>query len=715
VNLYFHTYDTEGQILQSTMCTNQASFLDAAIDSTGNVYATGQFGGSGQFGNIKLSGSTSGSMFLAKYSPTGVALWAVGSTGGAGVTGWAVALDSAGNAYVAGEFMGSSTLQVRVGTIPLNNYTVGTMDAFVAKIDANGKVLWANRFGDGGVRRCMAITADKQGNAYAGANSTIAGGAVQTVYKFNASGSLVWSRSSKPANGALIAYASATAIAVDDQENVCVTGAISGTNVFGTTTLWTKPGLTFGSDYDLEVTKYDSAGNVVWACKDGGTNIEGSAEICMDGAGNTFVLGSINKVTNIGSTTLTNTGSSAVSWYIAKCSSDGFAWAIPAAHFPGQNETPRGPMTAAPDGSVYFAGTYSGGSSSSLLSKLSLVEHPTITTQPTNQTIKVNFKATLIVEATPARTLSYQWYQGAPGDIKNPVPVQSAISNVFTTPSLAQTTTFWVRVSNPAGYADSLAATITIPGPPEITSQPQPTTAARGQSATLSVTARGTEPLGYQWYQVVNGTTYLPLAGANASTYTTAPLTNTSVFAVMVTNVAGSVYSATADVRVIDPPTIVRQPQSLTITNGQIVTLSVTVTGGYDALVFLWFEGSAGDTNHPVAGFLNTFTTPPLTATTRYWVWVRNLVGEVKSDTAVLALPDSRSTLGTVSLLNGKLNFRLTGAAGSRWELQTSSDLKTWAPNATLGPISLDASGATNIEAQPDANRSTFYRAILLR
>ncbi|HEV3311275.1 MAG TPA: DUF4347 domain-containing protein [Chloroflexota bacterium] len=54
----------------------------------------------------------------------------------------------------------------------------------------------------------------------------------------------------------------------------------------------------------------------------------------------------------------------------------------------------------------------------------------------------------------------------------------------------------------------------------KITQQPQSTTILTGQSATLSVTATGSAPRMYQWYQVNNGyPTVIP--GANSSTYTT--------------------------------------------------------------------------------------------------------------------------------------------------------------------------------------------------
>ena len=71
---------------------------------------------------------------------------------------------------------------------------------------------------------------------------------------------------------------------------------------------------------------------------------------------------------------------------------------------------------------------------------------------------------------------------------------------------------------------------------PYVTAQPASQTITAGQTATFSVTAAGTAPLGYQWS--LNGTA---ISGAISSTYTTPAETtsaNGSQFTVVVTNTA---------------------------------------------------------------------------------------------------------------------------------------------------------------------------------
>src|SRR5205085_2617152 len=85
---------------------------------------------------------------------------------------------------------------------------------------------------------------------------------------------------------------------------------------------------------------------------------------------------------------------------------------------------------------------------------------PTITTAPQSQTIGSGQTTTLSVVATGTGALTYQWYQGASGMPTS--PVTGATSSSYTTATLTTTTSYWVRVANAAGTADSPTATIAI-------------------------------------------------------------------------------------------------------------------------------------------------------------------------------------------------------------------------------------------------------------
>lgn len=85
--------------------------------------------------------------------------------------------------------------------------------------------------------------------------------------------------------------------------------------------------------------------------------------------------------------------------------------------------------------------------------------------------------------------------------------------------------------------------------PPSLSVQPDPATVASGSTTTLSVTASGTGPFTYQWYQGAVGTTTTPV-GTNSASFTTPALTSTTTYWVRVSNSAGNVNSTLATVTV---------------------------------------------------------------------------------------------------------------------------------------------------------------------
>ncbi|MEO8392024.1 MAG: choice-of-anchor Q domain-containing protein, partial [Chloroflexota bacterium] len=112
---------------------------------------------------------------------------------------------------------------------------------------------------------------------------------------------------------------------------------------------------------------------------------------------------------------------------------------------------------------------------------------PHITMQPQNQTIVSGNTASLSVAAT-GQSLTYQWYQGTAPDTGTPISGATAAS--FVTPVLTSTTSFWVRVTNPAGNADSNSATVTVQPATQLAFLQQPTKVYQGTSISPSITVR---------------------------------------------------------------------------------------------------------------------------------------------------------------------------------------------------------------------------------
>ncbi|HEY2547677.1 MAG TPA: immunoglobulin domain-containing protein, partial [Candidatus Acidoferrum sp.] len=229
------------------------------------------------------------------------------------------------------------------------------------------------------------------------------------------------------------------------------------------------------------------------------------------------------------------------------------------------------PATNSSDNGAQFNVTVSNSagsatSSSASLTVATVATAPSITTQPTSQTLVVGQTASFSVVATGTAPLSYQWK-------KNGVAVSGAISSSYTTPATATSDSgaqFTVVVGNTAGSVTSSAATLTVTASavaPSITTQPTSQSVTAGQTAPFSVSATGTAPLSYQWKK--NG---VAVSGAISSSYTT-PATATSdsgaQFTVVVGNTAGSVTSSAATLTVTASavaPSITTQPTSQSVT-----------------------------------------------------------------------------------------------------------------------------------------------------
>ena len=261
--------------------------------------------------------------------------------------------------------------------------------------------------------------------------------------------------------------------------------------------------------------------------------------------------------------------------------------------------------------------------------------HPSIATQPTNQTVTAGQTATFTVAATGRVPLIYQWH-------RNGAAITGVASSSYTTPATTSSDNgaqFTVVVSNTLGAATSVPATLTVtasPLHPSITTQPANQTVTVGQTASFSVTATGTAPLSYQWQK--GGS---PILGATSSIYTTPPTTssdNGAQFTVAVKNTVGSVTSGAATLTVNPAPvapSITTQPASQTVTVGQTASFNVTASGTAP-LSYQWKKSGT----RILGATSSTYTTPPTTSSggEQFAVVVSNAVGNVTSSVATLTV-----------------------------------------------------------------------------
>ena len=157
-----------------------------------------------------------------------------------------------------------------------------------------------------------------------------------------------------------------------------------------------------------------------------------------------------------------------------------------------------------------------------------------------------------------------------------------------------------------------------------------------GESVTFTIDVDGPD-VTYQWFFGESGDMTQPIEGATSKTFITGALFEDAAYWVRVTNSAGSRNSETARVSINRPPSIVIQPESTTIYEGDTATLSLEVTGS-TPMSFQWYRGNVGVTTQPVGTNSSTFTTPALNSNTSYWVSVSNAFGITFSSQAIVSV-----------------------------------------------------------------------------
>jgi uncharacterized delta-60 repeat protein len=181
--------------------------------------------------------------------------------------GSCIAVDPAGNVYVAGEAFVAST--------PAGD----DWDWATVKYDVNGNEVWVARYDGPGhiLDHPSAMAIDGAGNVYVTGLSNGLGTDVDyTTLKYANDGSLLWeSRYNGPGNSWDAAYS----LAVDSAGNVIVTGDSVGA----------------AGNHDYATVKYDSNGTRLWVARyDGppGTGNDDTAlKVVVDATGNVYVTG----------------------------------------------------------------------------------------------------------------------------------------------------------------------------------------------------------------------------------------------------------------------------------------------------------------------------------------------------------------------------------------------------------------------------------------
>jgi hypothetical protein len=254
-------YDPDGNVLWVARYNGSGSNYDEpkalVVDEAGDVYVTGQSMNSSYWydsATIKYDGEDGSELWSAIYNGSGQ-----------NNHGNDVAIDADGNIFVAGGSVGTGT----------------NWDYFTAKYEgSSGNQLWVSRYNNtnNNIDVAGVVAVDNEGDVIVTGHSTGSNLEDYLTVKYDgSSGDQLWvKRYNGPGNGRDIA----SAIAVDSDDNVVITGQSKGS----------------GSDLDYSTIKYSgNDGSVVWvdaARYNGPGNYEDIATaVAVDSSGDIYVTG----------------------------------------------------------------------------------------------------------------------------------------------------------------------------------------------------------------------------------------------------------------------------------------------------------------------------------------------------------------------------------------------------------------------------------------
>ncbi len=246
----------------------KSSGKGVALDSTNNVYITGFFSGTAEFGDISLTSAGYRDMFVASLDQEGEWLWVERGGGSSNDYGFSIVIDSNDHPVVTGRFYDDADF----GNIELSSN--GSADLFIAKLNNYGDWLWVEQAGGDSYIEGLSLVADSNNDIIVTGCflDTAQFGAISLtsnewddifVAKLDETGSWLWA---VRAGGEV--YDIGHSVITDSEDNIYVTGEFRGSADFGDTILES------GNSYlsDLFVARLDVTGEWLWAIKAGGTS-----------------------------------------------------------------------------------------------------------------------------------------------------------------------------------------------------------------------------------------------------------------------------------------------------------------------------------------------------------------------------------------------------------------------------------------------------------
>jgi len=295
IDVFVTKYSSGGTLVYSTYIGGAGDDTETsiAVQPTGEAYITGTTAGSFPLLNA-AQGSIGGlqDAFVAKLTATGALSYSTYLGGPGNDAGKGIAVDSTGTAYVIGDTAGPSFPASGPGQ---GTFGGGASDAFVTKYNPAGTIAYSTFLGGNLADIGGGIAVDSAGTVYVagttagafpilnGAQTSLGGQRDAFLAKLSSTGTLSYSTYLGGINDD-----AGLDVGIDSAGSVFVTGFAGP--AFPTVNA-AQP--TFGGGaYDAFVTKFGTAGQIIFSTYFGGPGTELTRGIAIDGGGSVYIGGS---------------------------------------------------------------------------------------------------------------------------------------------------------------------------------------------------------------------------------------------------------------------------------------------------------------------------------------------------------------------------------------------------------------------------------------
>jgi hypothetical protein len=282
-----------------------------AVGSDGSLYVAGVTLANPESIDITQWSAGEGKPFVAHLSADGTKLlYFIPLSAGNGDEARAIAVDAVGNAYVTGQTKDGSfpvkhALQARCN---LNSAGACLGEAFVAKVDPRGALVFATYFGGSGEDAGNAVALDRRGNIYIAGSTTSRDFPLVHPTQRVAGGERDAFAAEIAADGSHIVYSTylggsgsdeARGIAVDGAGNAYVAGTTRSLdfptqNAIQSRCVLTDRNACNGEAFVAEISAGGST--ILYSTYMGGSGGDSGAAIAVDPVGNAFVTGATSSV-----------------------------------------------------------------------------------------------------------------------------------------------------------------------------------------------------------------------------------------------------------------------------------------------------------------------------------------------------------------------------------------------------------------------------------